>query len=335
MIIIMLNIIDSIPKDFLPVPLGRLYEVLPHPTLLQIEGNKKQPLFVAILLHGDEDTGLLAIQSLLSKYRNLVLPRSLIIFIGNVEAARYRKRHLDHQIDFNRIWETGSTQEHALAKQVTDIARTSAPFACIDIHNNTGLNPHYAATNSLDNRTLQLASLFNRTVIYFTSPEGTLTSAMGDFCPSTIIECGQTKRSYRTEAAVDFIEECMHMTHIPDKPVAKHDIDLFQPKAVVKVPTKDSFCFGDGGKNICFIERLEHYNFSELNPGTVLAKIKPGYSAHLEAWDNDGNDVGSKYFLVKDNEIRLKTTVMPSMLTMNHESIRKDCLCYFMERRSY
>jgi succinylglutamate desuccinylase len=330
----MLNIIHKVPTGLLDVPIENFYEVIPAPSLLYIQGQKKQPLFISILLHGNEDTGLLAIQTLLRKYENQQLPRNLMIFIGNVEASRYHKRQLDHQPDYNRIWQAGTTPEHIMAQEVIDFVRSSSPFACIDVHNNTGLNPHYSAVNSFDDQTLQLATLFNRTVIYFDTPKGTITSAFANICPSVIIECGQRKQSYRTEYAVNFLDECLRMFHISDKPVSKHDIDLFQPAAKVKIPDHIEFGFGTGNGNITFVEGLDNYNFTELAPGTVFAKVNIRDSVYLEVWDNDGNEVGRKYFDLVNDEVRLKTTVMPSMLTIDYESIRKDCLCYFMERYS-
>jgi succinylglutamate desuccinylase len=328
----MLTILNNISDKFFDISIERLYEIFSGPSLIKIQGKRKRPLFLSILLHGNEDTGLLAIQALLKKYQKKTLPRSLIIFIGNIKAARYHKRRLDHQLDYNRIWQHGITREHAMAKQVLEIVKNCSPIACIDIHNNTGMNPHYAAVNSLDQQTLNLASLFNRTVIYFTTPEGTITAAFSKFCPSIIMECGQTKQSYHTEYVVNFIENCLYMSRISDKTV--HKIDLFQPKAIVKTPTHIDFGFGNDDNTIRFVDNIEHYNFRELNPGFVFATIKSNSSVYLEALDNNGNDVKNHYFFIENNKIKLKTKVMPSMLTHDCEAIRKDCLCYLMERMS-
>ena len=51
-----------------------------------------------------------------------------------------------------------------------------APYASIDIHNNTGNNPHYACVTSLNDRDLHLARLFSRTIVYFKKPVGVQTS---------------------------------------------------------------------------------------------------------------------------------------------------------------
>ena len=51
------------------------------------------------------------------------------------------------------------------------------PIAAIDIHNNPGLNPHYAAINRVRPEFLRLASYFSSKVVYFTMPVGTLSLA--------------------------------------------------------------------------------------------------------------------------------------------------------------
>ena len=52
----------------------------------------------------------------------------------------------------------------------------------------------------------------------------------------------------------------------------------------------------------------------------------------LDVRDEDGRDVADRYFEVEDEELRFRIPVMPSMLTLNEEVIRQDCLCYLMER---
>ncbi|MEJ2180365.1 MAG: M14 family metallopeptidase, partial [Gammaproteobacteria bacterium] len=167
----MLNIIHHIPNGLLTAPATELYRILDKPTLIHLSGHREPPLFVSVLLHGNETAGYYAIQELLKKYHNSTLPRSLSIFIGNVEAAKYAMRRLDNQVDYNRIWPHSGfrhdSEEAIMAQQVIDEMRKRKVFVSLDIHNNTGLNPHYACVNRLDNAFYQLAILFSRTVIYF------------------------------------------------------------------------------------------------------------------------------------------------------------------------
>ena len=97
-----LEIYDRLPHRFLEVKPDGLEDILAGPSLIRLAGKKEPPLFVATLLHGNEPTGFLALQKLLRKYQDdNPLPRSLIIFIGNVFAAKKNIRHLRKKPDFN------------------------------------------------------------------------------------------------------------------------------------------------------------------------------------------------------------------------------------------
>jgi len=158
----MLTQYESLPDGLLDLPAARLGEVLPGPALIHLPGRHTLPLFVSVLLHGNEDTGWLAAQEILRKYAAAELPRALSLFIGNVAAARSGVRRLDDQPDYTRVWpgcEEAHPAERAMMQEVVDAMRARGVFASIDIHNNTGLNPHYACVNRLDQAFLHLAAL--------------------------------------------------------------------------------------------------------------------------------------------------------------------------------
>jgi len=76
-----------------------------------LSGRRTPPLFVSVLLHGNEDTGWLAARSVLKKFAAAELPRALSLFIGNVEAAGSGPRRLDGQPEYNRVL-PGSEEAH-------------------------------------------------------------------------------------------------------------------------------------------------------------------------------------------------------------------------------
>ncbi|WP_455367123.1 M14 family metallopeptidase, partial [Kaarinaea lacus] len=236
----MLNIIQHIPKGLLTTPPTELYTILDKPTLIHLSGHREPPLFVSVLLHGNETAGYYAIQELLKKYHNATLPRSLSIFIGNIEAAKFGRRRLDNQVDYNRIWTHSGFQSDApeakLMQQVVDEMRRRKVFVSIDIHNNSGLNPHYACVNRMDNAFYQLAILFSRTVIYFIRPQGVQSQAFAEICPAVTVECGKTEHRLGVTHAMEYIESCLGLSELPNRPVLKQDMDLFHTVAIVKVP---------------------------------------------------------------------------------------------------
>lgn len=330
-----INQIDCYPKALLTCEVKDLHVLFPEPTLLHLQGRKKQPLFISVLLHGNETTGFIAVQRLLKKYAQQMLPRSVSIFFGNTQAAAQGLRRLDKQPDYNRIWpgtETADCQETQLASQVVDILRAKEVFASIDVHNNTGLNPHYACINKLDNRYLQLAKLFGRLVVYFLRPLGVQSAAFAEICPSVTLECGRPGQQNGVDHAFNYLNDCLHLAELSPHPIHSQDIDLFHTTAQVKIKEDSSFSFTDHSKDLVFDLQLERMNFTEIPAGTLFGQVQNFASMPLVAKGEHGEDITDKYFKMDNTQLQIRRNTMPSMLTLDERVIRQDCLCYLMER---
>ncbi len=352
-----LTILNEFPAPLLTATAAALSDLLPGPTLIHLPGHRPEPLFVSVLLHGNEDVGLLAIQQVLRDHRDHPLPRALSIFIGNVEAARKGVRRLEHQPDYNRVWpgaDTDGTAEHAIMREVVDRMRPLNVFASIDIHNNTGRNPHYACVNRLEVEQLQLASLFGRTVVYFQRPHGVQSKAFSEFCPAVTCECGKVGDATGVAHAAEFVRSCLHLSMIPKQPIVKGEIHLFRTVSTVRVKAFASLGFATKppGENTSFSERttgaflpdecdvmlrgdLEDLNFQELPIGSLVGYTRGADHMPLEVFDQEGRDATDDYLEIRDNRILLRKEIMPSMLTQLVTVIRQDCLGYFMERFAY
>jgi succinylglutamate desuccinylase len=329
----MLTVLEAFPTEFAGVSARDLWRVLPGPTLVHLPGRRAEPLFVSVLLHGNEDTGLRAIQALLER-RRTALPRALSVFVGNVAAAATGERRLAGQPDYNRVWpgsETAGSAEHAMMAQIVAEMRQRRVFASVDIHNNMGINPSYSCVNVLDDRSLHFARLFSRTVVYFRRPLGVQSAAFSKHCPAITIECGQAGNAAREMQAAELIEAALSLDHFPDHSLASQDFDLYHTVGVVKVPRDATFSFDGGEADIRFASTLEQMNFHDVPAGTVLAELATD-SARLEVRGEDDRQLADVFFERRGTELRLKRGVTPSMLTVNERAIRQDCLCYFMER---
>ena len=335
----MLTILDRLPDGLLDLDADQLFAVLKQPTLIHLQGDRQPSLFVSILLHGNETTSWLAMRELLRKYQNYNqnqrLPRSLSLFIGNVEAAQQRQRHLAHQPDYNRIWQMSPQPlpEQIMAQQVIAEMRSRGVFASIDIHNNTGRNPHYGCITCLDRDSLQLARLFDRNVVYYTSPKTVQSFAFGEFCPAIVVECGQPDLPDGTAHALAYVETCLNLesfANLPESAIA--DINLFHTVAIVKIPPELNFSFSTSpNDDITFPAAMDELNFCELPIGTAFGKVKTE-NAYLLAIGEDGAEKSDRFFAIQNGEIILKKAVMPSMISLNPKIVRQDCLCYLMER---
>ena len=117
---------EELPKGLLEVMPTQLSEVLGGPSLIHLPGRREQPLFLSVLLHGNETTGVVALQALLARYQHKVLPRAMSIFIGNVESAQDGLRRLAGQPDYNRVWpgsEHPDSPEKRMMAEIVDIMR--------------------------------------------------------------------------------------------------------------------------------------------------------------------------------------------------------------------
>ncbi|MGD2117813.1 MAG: M14 family metallopeptidase [Chromatiales bacterium] len=339
----MLQVLDKLPDGLLAYTADQLQSVLGGPTLIHLPGRIEPPLFVSVLMHGNETVGWDALRQLLPRYAvaggEQALPRSLSIFIGNVAAAEQSVRHLDGQPDYNRVWpgcEREVAKQHSaealMMQQVVDAMRQRDVFAAIDIHNNTGLNPHYACINVINDAFLHLATLFGRTVVFFTDPCQVASNAMARLCPSVTLECGKVGQQHGIDHATQYLDACLHLSEFPEHAVAEQDYDLFHTVATVKIPPEVSFSFGEHAVDLCLLEDIEYLNFRELPAGTHFARLARHNNLPLDVRNEQGEQVRERYFRVDGDQLLLATPVMPSMLTTNETVIRQDCLCYLMER---
>jgi succinylglutamate desuccinylase len=329
-------ILDHLPDRLLDLPATELHQQLDGPTLVHIPGRRPQPLFVSVLQHGNEVSGWEAVRRLLrGRYARDPLPRSLILLISNVRAAARGQRHLADQPDFNRCWPGAAGQDtiwHRLFADITDQVRRRKPFASIDIHNNTGQNPHYAAVNRIETQRLNLAALFSRTVVYFTEPRGVQSMAFGEFCPAVTLECGLAGKLDGADHAMAYLESVLNLEHLPSTLPAPEDLELFRMIATVTIEENAEFGFGPGASGLRLISDLDRLNFHEMPPGTRLAERLNGGGIPLKAHSHDGQDVSSLCFAEHEGQIVTTRPLMPAMLTQDEDIIRQDCLCYLMER---
>lgn len=334
-----LNELTDLPEGLLGLSAQELHQALGGPTLIHLSGEREPALFVSVLLHGNETTGWEAVRQWLAEYRpgggSKPLPRSLSLFVGNTAAAEQGLRRLDGQPDFNRVWPGGEHTDSAegrLIRQVVERMAGRGVFASVDVHNNTGLNPHYACINRIESDFLHLAALFGRTVIYFVTPRGVQSLAMAELCPAVTLECGKVGQAHGVEHAKGYLDACLHLAEFPGHPVASHDIDLYHTVAVAKVPDEIAIGFGGSDAELDFLADLDRLNFRELAADTVIGHVSDGVGLPLSVKDEHGRDVSSRYFVVEEGQLRTRCALMPSMLTLDERVIRQDCLCYIMER---
>lgn len=314
-----------------------LLEALGAPTLIRVPGRGEQaPRAVSCLLHGDESTGLEAVNIVLSRRRTYAF--DLYVMIGNVRAALaapgFAHRYLDGQEDFNRIWgiDEPTTRLRQAADAMLEVLLDAGLETLVDIHNNSGDNPFYAiVTDEEDVVALNLATLFTTTILRWDLTAHTLMEALPGVA-SIAVECGLPRRPESLAFAVDGLRRYLGEPALPDTRV-RRDYDLLGGLRKVEVRPEVSFDVGgDLRDDLDFVvaDDTRIRNFVELPVGTLVGLVRPGGAVPLVVTDPTGEDVTDMHFTVDDDgRVRTARAGTPVMMTRSAEAARKDCLFYF------
>ena len=331
-----LKIIDFLPGGFLEVSPKKMTKLIGVPTLISLKGEKDSPLFISIILHGNEFSGLIILQEILKKYQNRGLPQSLIIFVANPRACEQGLRHLKDQQDFNRIWKEGSFYDDFLTRPLLQYIKDQNIEYAIDIHNNSGRNPVYACITEKEEPFFSLAQLFSKNIVYFTQPDSVLSMALSKICPTVVIECGLPGSFEGISSGVRFIESLLDpeeqwKNHKIRKPFVYHTCATIHISSEALVEFRSPPILAEN-HHLCFIEQLEELNFKPLEKGTVLAKIS--HPQHIKLIDKKGQDAFHQFFSIVQKDLIVKSSFIPCMLTKDIQIAKNDCLGYVMQKIS-
>ena len=293
---------------FVDLPAAALADALGGPTLFDLRKAGQAPLFISVLVHGNEVSGWDAVRYL---HRELAAA-STLIFVGNVAAARAGVRVLPGRIDFNRVWEGGDSAEAGVAAEVTALAAAAKPRLAIDVHNNTGRNPPYAVVVRSDRSTLTLARAFSRLALFATQPGGFQTRRFASFCSAVTIEVGTPDDPASTDRAIAFLASLL------DERAPTADaktLTLFETTARVTV-----------SEDAVLVPEAQRLNFGPAPAGSLLAR-----AGTLSAWNANGCEVGKRYLQRCAGETVLSRDTAIAMYTPDLAAARLDCLCYLLE----
>ncbi len=326
-----LRVLTTLPEGFVNSAAKELHALLGGPTLIHLKGRDSSALVVSILLHGNETSGLTAVQELLRSTDDLA--RDLIIFVGNTAAAARGERRLDGQPDYNRIWAEGELPEHQLAQQVLGYIASCNLLAAIDIHNNTGKNPLYACINHVDRRFIRLARQFSDTIVFFSEPHEVFGNNIARYCPAVTLECGVPGNPEGIAQALALMKFALTgFEH--GSAQREHDCTVFHTVARMTVVQDSEFTFSPRptSADLTLRDDLDSWNFRWIPPETHFAYCNaPAKKSSLRVTDDAGHDVTDDYFFREGNRLRTRCAFVPSMLTKDERVIAQDCVGYIME----
>ncbi len=318
-----LTILEEIPEEFFKLSAQGLFKIFHSPTLIHLKTNsKKQPIFISTLLHGNEHSGVMSIQEYL---QNNELDRDLILFFGNIKAAKYGKRHLDSQPDYNRIW----TSSHHFVKKTLAYLEEHNVELCIDLHNNTGNNPCYSCISQKSLKHYNLAYAFSEKIVYFTDPIEAMSVVLSRHYPSITIEAGKSGDPVGIYKTVEFLKKVVKGIDL-EKPLEIKP-RVFHTIGKIKIDIDDPVTFEEDefkGDGFLFRHDLETLNFSKLSTDSWI-----GRSEKLPIIENYSKDPDKNldFLELQDNIITCRKPFIPAMFTHDIEILYSDCLGYIME----
>jgi len=323
--------LHGLPDGFFDISSANIRSLFPNPTLIHLDGKDPNFLFISILLHGNEYTGLKVMQKILAEQAQ-DLPRSILMFIGNVRATEANRRYLPDQVDYNRCWpgtELEASATSQMMQRVVEIAHGLPLFAAIDIHNNTGKNPHYACITDPNMQNQNLAARFNRVGMVF-NHRGVSTMAFDGICPAITLECGLPGDPQGIEHACRFVEGMLTLDELPQSQPTRHALHLVESHLTLNIPEDVSFAFDPvADVDLRFEHDFEDRNFTLFDPHQVFGYTR--VERPLSITDTDGHDVTDEILRVEEGKIYLNNTLMPAMITRDRLVIRQDCLCHLLQ----
>lgn len=316
---------NSLDPSILDLPANELLSVLDGPTLFDLTRPGQSPMFVSVLLHGNEVSGWDAVRSLLKEQNHNGQSSSILLLIGNVLAASRGVRALDGQSDFNRIWEEEDGNKTQWAEAVIQVVTDKKPWFALDIHNNTCPNPPHAVITDMNPATLSAARKFSETAIFAMQPLSILSRRCSQFCTAVTLEVGVPSDPLSAKRARDYLKFLSELGGVP----ATHSDDLKIYTNKIRVVIENAHEL-DEWQVPNFTPSLSDWNFKTLDKGTEIARLKSG-GGRLLAQDERMNDVTRSYLEYKDDSVCLSNDVIMSMYTDNPRIALQDCVCYFLE----
>lgn len=323
--------LHGLPDGFFDITSANIRSLFPSPTLIQLDGRDKNFLFISILLHGNEYSGLRTMQQVLAEY-GTELPRSILLFIGNVRAAEANLRHLPDQADYNRCWPGTLMQPNPttqMMRRILEIARGLPLFAALDIHNNTGKNPHYACITDPNGRNQNLAARFNRIAMVYRH-KGVCTLAFDGICPAATLECGLPGDPAGIEHASRLVHELLTLDELPPQPPSREQLHLVESHLNVHIPKHISYEFDPAADvDLTFEDDIESNNFKLMDPQQVFGYTR--VDRPIQVLDADHHDVTDEVLRIEQGKVYFNQTLMPAMITRDKLVIQQDCLCHLLQ----
>jgi len=331
------RVLDAPPRAATP---EALLAALGGPAVWRVPGrDRSRARGVATLLHGNEPSGLRALQAWLAG--GAVPAVDLVCFVGAVEAALgppgFAHRMLPGRADLNRCFVPPfAGAEGETAGEALRLLREAGCEALVDLHNNTGHNPVYGVATEADAARVNVTALFAERLIVSGLRLGTLTEATsGDF-PSVTIECGSAGDPAADRAALTGLARYAALEALDTRIVRAPRMAILEQPLRVRARDDVRLAFADApvpGAGLTLAGDIDRHNFELLLPGVPVGWVGAGERWPLEAHGADGEEVSREWFALRDGLLETRRAAVPIMMTVDAAAAKSDCLFYLVRPR--
>ena len=295
---------------------------------------------VSTLLHGNEPSGLRAVQRWLRSGRQPEV--DVLFFFGAVETALgpplFDRRVRPGGSDMNRCWLppfANTNAEARIAHEALRLMRESGAESLVDIHNNTGNNPAYGVGPVPGAAELNLVALFGRRFVHSPLRLGTLVEATCEDFPSVTVECGRSGDPAADEIAFEGITRYLEADEHETRRIVVERMSVLTDPIRVCVARNVSLAFGDGPiEDVDFTVALDvdRHNFEQMSAGLPIGWLGDRGVWPVEALDEAQRDRSREFFELRNGHLVTRRPLIPIMMTTNRANALADCLFYVVQQ---
>ncbi|GAB5412968.1 MAG: hypothetical protein Cons2KO_05710 [Congregibacter sp.] len=287
------------------------------------------------LLHGNEPSGLMAVQRWLSLGQTPAV--NLLCIVASVHAALatpiFSHRMLPRARDLNRCFKAPFDDEQGrLAEEILELLRLHRPEAVIDMHNTSGSGPSFGVCTHVDRQHDALTSLFTRRLIVSRIRLGALMEISDERCPTVTIEVGGRLDDEAHALAFDGL--CRYAD--AERVLAADDppdwgLELLDDPVRLELRDGVTLAYGESpvaGHDITLRRDIEHHNFGSVHCDTPLGWINGAVRELFLAINSSGKCALDAVVREDRGVLYPAQSLKLFMITTNAHIAETDCLFY-------
>jgi hypothetical protein len=286
------------------------------------------------LLHGNEPSGAMALFRWLKSGQRPAV--NVVCIVASVAAALespvFSHRMLPRARDLNRCFRPPfEDTQGALAEEILEILHMHHPEAVVDVHNTSGSGPSFGVCTFMDRQHDALVSLFTRRLIISNLRLGALMEISEHSFPTVTVEVGGRLDEEAHELAYEGICRYFAATDVFAAGETDWGLELLTDPIRVELADNVSLTYADEprvGYDITLCTDIEHHNFSNVTPDTLLGWAEGQERKLFNAQDMGGRCAVTDILRIEDGRLYPAQTLKLFMITNNAAIAESDCLFY-------